>query len=134
MLKRLRCVVASVAGQAELVIYLFYVGSRLKQMQYSEFVAYGWPIGSGIVENTNKMVVEDHLRGAGMQWAEPSVKPLLALCNAVCDDRWMQTWAIIEQGQRRQVATKRRTQQAKCCASRAAIEVLTVAPEVVTLL
>ena len=131
VLEQLKSVVTSAAGQAELTPYLAYLTSRLNQMQYAQFAAEGWPIGSGMVESANKLVVEDRLKGAGMHWAEPNVNPLLALRNAVCNDRWPEKWAVIEQEQRRQAATKRRTQQAKRRASRCVIGASATPPETV---
>ena len=57
-----------------------------------DFQAQGWPIGSGMVESANKLVVEARLKGAGMHWSRASVNPLLALRNAVCNDRWAEAW------------------------------------------
>jgi hypothetical protein len=45
-----------------------------------------------MVESANKLVVEARLKGAGMHWAQASVNPLLALRNAVCNDRWAEAW------------------------------------------
>ncbi len=44
---------------------LGYLTPRLAQMQYACFRAQGLPIGSGIVESANKLVVEARLKGAG---------------------------------------------------------------------
>jgi hypothetical protein len=41
-------------------------------MAYPVFQAAGWPIGSGMVESANKLVVEDRLKGAGMIWLRSS--------------------------------------------------------------
>lgn len=71
---------------------LAYLEKRVTQMQYPQFRAAGWPIGSGIVESANKVVVEARLKGAGMHWSRDSVNPLLALRNAVCNDRWAEAW------------------------------------------
>lgn len=71
---------------------LAYLEKRLAQMQYRRFQEQGWPIGSGIVESANKLVVEARLKGAGMHWSRASVNPLLALRNAVCNDRWDEAW------------------------------------------
>ena len=71
---------------------LAYLEKRLAQMQYPTFQAQGWPIGSGMVESANKVVVEARLKGAGMHWSRVSVNPLLALRNAVCNDRWAEAW------------------------------------------
>jgi hypothetical protein len=70
-----------------------YLDKRAAQLQYPAFQAAGWPIGSGIVESANKLVVEARLKGAGMHWARPNVNPLLVLRNAVCNDRWGEAWA-----------------------------------------
>jgi hypothetical protein len=72
---------------------LAYLDKRVAQLQYPAFQAAGWPLGSGSVESANKLVVEARLKGAGMHWARPNVNPLLVLRNAVCNDRWDETWA-----------------------------------------
>lgn len=73
--------------------HLGYLRKRVDQMAYPTFQAAGWPIGSGMVESANKLVVEARLKGAGMHWARASVNPMLALRNAVCNDRWREVWA-----------------------------------------
>lgn len=72
--------------------HLSYLEKRLAQLQYPRFLADGWPIGSGVVESANKLVVQARLKGAGMHWERSNVNPLLALRNAVCNDRWDETW------------------------------------------
>lgn len=71
---------------------LAYLEKRVAQMQYPFFQAAGWPIGSGVVESGNKLVVEARLKGAGMHWARASVNAMLSLRNAVCNDRWGEAW------------------------------------------
>ena len=44
---------------------LVYLEKREAQMQYPAFQAQGWPIGSGVVESANKLVVEARLKGGG---------------------------------------------------------------------
>lgn len=61
-------------------------------MQYPMFRREGWPIGSGMVESANKNIVEARLKGAGMHWERKNVNPLLALRNAVCNDRGPEMW------------------------------------------
>lgn len=73
---------------------LAYLAKRVGQLQYPTFQAQGWPIGSGIVESANKLIVEARLKGAGMHWARPNVNPLLVLRNAACNDRWDEAWAL----------------------------------------
>jgi hypothetical protein len=125
----LRATVAAQPTNAELASHLRYLEARVDQMQYPRFQADGWPIGSGIVESANKLVVEDRLKGAGMHWADVNVNPLLALRNAVCNDRWEECWSVIAREQRRELLVKRQQQRAKRQAARGAAE---PAPVVVT--
>ena len=75
---------------------LAYLEKRKEHMQYPQFQAQGWPIGSGIVESGNKLVVEARLKGSGMHWAEEHVNPMLAIRNIICSDRWKEAWPKIE--------------------------------------
>lgn len=61
-------------------------------MQYPQIRQQGWPIGSGMVESANKNIVEARLKGTGMHWERKHVNPMLALRNAVCNDRWQEMW------------------------------------------
>ncbi len=74
---------------------LGYLEPRLAQLQYPTFRAAGYPVGSGIVESANKVVVQDRLKGSGMHWAPASVDPMLALRTVVCADRWDEAWPPI---------------------------------------
>lgn len=88
---------------------LTYLEKRRTQITYREFVAAGYPIGSGIVESANKQVPEARLKGSGMHWARVNVNPMLALRAAVCSGRWEQVWPPIWHGLR-----QRHTSRA-CC-------------------
>jgi hypothetical protein len=120
VLPQLRTLVATQPTNTELASCLAYLETREAQLQYPHFIADGWPIGSGMVESANKLVVEDRLKGAGMHWAEANVNPLLALRNAVCNDRWEESWTVIEREQRGQVAARRQAR----CRTRAAAQVV----------
>lgn len=78
-----------------------YLQKREASMQYPTYQAAGWPIGSGSVESANKLVVEARLKGAGMHWQRHNVNSMLVLRNAVCNERWEETW---------QASTKQRQQ------------------------
>jgi len=90
---------------------LAYLKKRKAHMQYPLFQAQGWPIGSGMVESGNKLVVHARLKGAGMHWAEEHVNPMLALRNILCSDRWQEDWPTIEARLRKQTSQRRRTLQ-----------------------
>jgi hypothetical protein len=87
---------------------LAYLNKRKSQMQYPLFQAQGWPIGSGIVESGNKLVVQARLKGAGMHWEEKNVNPMLALRNILCSGRWKEDWPKIETRLRQQTRRRQR--------------------------
>lgn len=72
-----------------------YLAKRRAQIEYARFQAAGYPIGSGSVESGNKVVVEAHLKGAGMHWAREHVNPLVALRDILCSERWDEDWPQI---------------------------------------
>lgn len=74
---------------------LGYLEPRLAQLQYPAFRAQGYPIGSGLVEGANKVVVEARLKGSGKHCAPQSVDPMLAHRTIVCADRWREAWPQI---------------------------------------
>jgi hypothetical protein len=112
VLTELRAVIAAHPSLPELPKQLAYLEKRVAQMAYPQFVAAGWPIGSGMVESANKLVVEDRLKGAGMHWADANVNPMLALRNALCNDRWAEVWEVIEREEKRQVLVQRQARRA----------------------
>ena len=86
---------------------LSYLKKREPQIQYPRFQAEGWPIGSGIVESGNKLVVEVRLKGSGMHWAEQHVNSMLALRNIICSRRWKEDWPKVETRLRQQTFQRR---------------------------
>jgi Uncharacterised protein family (UPF0236) len=107
LLERLPLEVAEQEGVREQVGYL---SKREALMQYPAYRQQGWPIGSGMVESANKVVVQARLKGAGMHWQRGHVNPLLALRNAVCNERWEEAWQeiVIERQQRQHVQRQHR--------------------------
>jgi len=71
---------------------LEYLRKREALMDYPRYQREGWPLGSGMVESANKIVMQARLKGAGMHWAPEHVNPMLALRTAVCSDRWSEAW------------------------------------------
>ncbi len=94
---------------------LAYLEKRQEQIRYAHFQGMGYPIGSGIVESANKLVVEARLKGSGMHWAEEHVNPMVALRTIVCSDRWEEAWPQTSQrlrDQARERGVKRRAERA----------------------
>jgi hypothetical protein len=74
---------------------LAYLEKRRSQIAYAQFGEAGYPIGSGMVESANKLVVEARLKRSGMHWARLNVNPMLALRAVACSGRWKQSWPHI---------------------------------------
>ncbi len=77
-----------------------YLRERLPQLAYAEFLAAGYPIGSGAVESANKLVVEARLKGAGMHWTVANANGLLALRGVLCSQRWDVGWTALSDQRR----------------------------------
>ncbi len=84
-----------------------YLSSRVDQIRYADFQKQGYPIGSGIVESANKLVVEQRMKGPGMHWALKHINPILALRGRLCSGQWAATWSGIAQAWRAQVVQRR---------------------------
>ncbi len=89
-----------------------YLTKRRAQIAYATFRATGYPIGDGIVESANKLVVEQRLKGAGMHWSRANVNPMVALRACVCSDHWATGWEHITTERRRAAQEQRRSHRA----------------------
>jgi hypothetical protein len=105
--------VATITGR------LAYLEKRTEQMRYAQFTEAGYPIGSGMVESGNKLVVEARLKGAGMHWARANVNSMLGLRNITCSDRWEEAWPQICRQMRRYRQEQSRERRRKRCEVRA---------------
>jgi hypothetical protein len=97
---------------------LRYLEAREAQIAYAAFRAAGYPIGSGIVESANKLVVEARLKGSGMHWARANVNPMVALRAACCSDRWAEAWDQLTAQRRAARTSTRQARQAARAAAR----------------
>ena len=63
-------------------------------MDYPEYRANGWPIGSGETEAGVKQF-NKRVKGTEQFWTEAGIEPILALRAAWIsqDDRWQRYWA-----------------------------------------
>jgi hypothetical protein len=72
-----------------------YFGNQQSRMDYPQYVAKGWQIGSGPVESACKTVVGQRLKGGGMRWGEDgadAVCHLRALFRSA-DRQWEAFWS-----------------------------------------
>jgi hypothetical protein len=101
---------------------LGYRGKRRAQLAYADFREQGYPIGSGLVESANTLVVEARLKGSGMHWHREHVTPMLALRCLCCSGTWETAWTGIWRELRRQTAQERRELRQARAAKRAAAD------------
>jgi hypothetical protein len=60
-------------------------------MQYAQFRAAGFPIGSGGVESGVKQF-KQRLTGPGMRWSRPALNRMIVLRSAVLGDSFDRLW------------------------------------------
>jgi hypothetical protein len=82
-------------------------------MDYPAYRTAGWPIGSGSVESSHKLVVQARLKGAGMHWRPGHVNPMLALRLALLNGRWSESWQEQQRLRQARQQQRLREQQAK---------------------
>ena len=65
-----------------------YLHRKKKFMRYDEYLAKGYPIGSGVVEGACGHVVKDRMEGSGMRWSVPGAQSMLALRCVYLNEDW----------------------------------------------
>ena len=73
------------------------------RMKYDEYLAAGYPIGSGVVEGACRHLVKDRLERAGMRWHPDGAQAMLNLRATYLNEEWDSFWAYhVEQEDERQ--------------------------------
>jgi hypothetical protein len=72
-----------------------YLTARRAMLAYDQFAAAGWPIGSGVVESANKLVVEARLKRSGMHWRRDHADAMVGLRALDASNRWEHAWPRI---------------------------------------
>jgi hypothetical protein len=70
-----------------------YFQNHHRRMQYQDFRAEGYPIGSGAVESGIKQYKE-RLTGPGMRWSRPGAEKMFVLRSAVLGDDFDELWDV----------------------------------------
>jgi hypothetical protein len=63
------------------------------RMKYDEYLASGYPIGSGVVEGACRHLVKDRLERTGMRWHPDGAQAMLNLRATYLDEEWDSFWA-----------------------------------------
>ena len=72
---------------------LRYVQPRAWQMDYPQYRAAEWQIGTGMIESTAKQLVGLRLKGPGMHWTEAGAIAVTALRAHDLNDHWHSFWS-----------------------------------------
>ena len=68
--------------------YLNYFVERCEYMKYDEYLASGYPIGSGVVEGACRHLVKDRMEQTGMRWRIAGAQAVLSLRAIYVNDNW----------------------------------------------
>jgi hypothetical protein len=67
---------------------LNYFAARCEYMKYDEYLAAGYPIGSGVVEGACRHLVKDRMEQSGMRWRIEGAQAVLSLRAIYLNDDW----------------------------------------------
>jgi hypothetical protein len=67
---------------------LNYFAERSEYMKYDEYLAAGYPIGSGVVEGACRHLVKDRMEQTGMRWRIAGAQAVLSLRAIYVNDDW----------------------------------------------
>lgn len=68
-----------------------YISMHLKHINYPQYIADNLFIGSGVIESSNKKIVQARLKQAGMRWNVQSAQNLITLITKYESDLWEKT-------------------------------------------
>jgi hypothetical protein len=68
--------------------HLTYFAARCEYMKYDEYLAAGYPIGSGVVEGACRHLVKDRMEQTGMRWRIAGAQAILSLRAIYVNDDW----------------------------------------------
>ena len=71
---------------------LAYYEKRKSYMKYDEYLAKGYPIGSGVIEGACRSFVKDRMELAGMRWSEIGAEAMLELRSIKVNGKWDKYW------------------------------------------
>jgi hypothetical protein len=67
---------------------LEYLGNNKGHMRYDEYLAAGYPIGSGVAEGACRHLVKDRMEQTGMRWTVEGAQAMLHVRALYLNDQW----------------------------------------------
>jgi len=71
-----------------LLATITYYDNNRQQMRYDEYLAAGYPIGSGVAEGACRHLVKDRMEGTGMRWSLDGAQAMLHLRALYLNGDW----------------------------------------------
>jgi hypothetical protein len=71
-----------------------YYRRNLPHMRYDEYLARGWPIGTGVAEGACAHLVKDRMEQAGMRWTPDGAQAVLDLRAVRLNGHWDDYWQV----------------------------------------
>jgi hypothetical protein len=69
-----------------------YFHNNRAHMRYDEYIAQGYPIGSGVAEGACRHLVKDRMERTGMRWIEDGAQAILDLRSTYLNGEWPPYW------------------------------------------
>lgn len=69
-----------------------YFENHRQWMRYDEYLAAGYPIGSGVVESSCGHTIKDRMEGSGKRWSLPGAEAILLLRSVYTSGDWDDYW------------------------------------------
>src|SRR5438046_6543059 len=71
-----------------LAVVANYLDNNRDFMRYDDYLAAGYPIGSGVAEGACRHLVKDRLEQTGMRWTVAGAQAMLHLRATYLNDQW----------------------------------------------
>ena len=65
-----------------------YLENNREHMRYDEYLAAGYPIGSGVAEGACRHLVKDRMEQSGMRWTVEGAQAMLHVRALYLNDQW----------------------------------------------
>jgi len=76
------------AARSKLQAGIGYFRSNRDRMHYDDYLARGYPIGSGVAEGTCRNLVKDRMERTGMRWDRGNAQAMIQLRALYLNDEW----------------------------------------------
>ena len=80
-----------------------YFEKRKHMMAYDEYLDWGLPIATGVVESSCNSLVKNRMEGCGMRWSVDGAEAMLRLRSVYLSDDWQDYWSYHTQAEGRRL-------------------------------